>query len=47
MAKVATLTLIVPDAPGDLLLGLALAGHDDNGEPVNVRRRTGAPISFG
>ena len=43
--KVATLALIVPDGPGELLLGIALAGRDERGERVEYARRTGARIS--
>ena len=42
--KVATLELVVPDQPGELLLGIALAGQDQRGEAVRYARRTGARI---
>ncbi|MBA3606137.1 MAG: hypothetical protein H0W46_09235, partial [Acidimicrobiia bacterium] len=43
--KVATLELTVPDGPGELLLGLALAGRDEDGERVEYARRSGARIT--
>jgi beta-mannosidase len=45
VARVGRLELIVPDAPGDLLLGLALSGRDDADHEVSATRRAGARIT--
>lgn len=42
--RVATLELTVPAGPGDLLFGFALAGRDERGVAVEVRRRSGCRI---
>ncbi|MFV0307263.1 MAG: glycoside hydrolase family 2 protein [Desertimonas sp.] len=42
--RVAVLELTAPDAPGELLFGYALAGRDEHGVPVAVRRRSGCRI---
>jgi hypothetical protein len=44
-ALVGRLELTVPDAPGDLLLGLALTGRDGSDAEVTATRRAGATIS--
>jgi hypothetical protein len=44
-ALVGRLLLTVPDAPGDLLLGLALTGRDGSDAEVTATRRAGATIS--
>ena len=43
-ALVGRLELTVPDAPGDLLLGLALTGRDGADAEVTATRRAGATI---
>jgi beta-mannosidase len=44
---VGRLELTVPDAPGDLLLGLALTGRDADDREVTATRRAGARITPG
>jgi beta-mannosidase len=46
VALVGRLELTVPDAPGDLLLGLALTGRDGNDAEVTATRRAGARITL-
>jgi hypothetical protein len=46
-ARVGRLVLTVPDAPGDLLLGLALSGRDADEREVTATRRAGARITPG
>jgi beta-mannosidase len=46
-AFVGRLELIVPEAPGDLLLGLALTGRDGADAEVTATRRAGATIVAG
>ena len=46
-ALVGRLELTVPDAPGDLLLGLALTGRDADDREVTATRRAGARITPG
>ncbi|MBA3287001.1 MAG: hypothetical protein H0U21_03105 [Acidimicrobiia bacterium] len=41
---VGTLRIEVPDEAGDLLLGIALRGRDDDGNQVSATRRAGARI---
>jgi hypothetical protein len=36
--------LAVPDHPGELLLGIALSGHDELSRPVSATRRAGARV---
>ncbi len=38
------LELAVPDHPGELLLGIALSGHDELSRPVSATRRAGARV---
>jgi beta-mannosidase len=45
VALVGRLELTVPDAPGDLLLGIALTGRDDQDRDVTATRRGGARIT--
>jgi beta-mannosidase len=45
VALVGRLELTVPDAPGDLLLGLALSGRDAEDRDVSATRRAGARIT--
>ena len=45
VALVGRLELTVPDAPGDLLLGLALTGRDAEDRDVTATRRAGARIT--
>ena len=41
---VGRLELAVPDQPGELLLGIALSGHDELARPVSATRRAGARV---
>jgi beta-mannosidase len=43
-ALVGHLELLVPDAPGDLLLGLAFTGHDGTDTEIAATRRAGTTI---
>jgi beta-mannosidase len=46
-ARVGRLELPVPDAPGELLLGLALTGRDGSDAEITATRRAGATIVAG
>jgi beta-mannosidase len=46
VALAGRLELTVPDAPGDLLLGVALSGRDGNDAEVSATRRAGARITL-
>ncbi len=41
---VGRIDLTVPDHPGEILLGIALNGTDEDGRPVNATRRAGARV---
>jgi beta-mannosidase len=43
-ALVGRLSLVAPQSPGDLLVGLALDGRAASGEPVSATRRMGARV---
>ena len=43
-ARVGRIDLVVPDEPGDLLLGIALTGRDATDHEVTATRRAGARI---
>ena len=44
VARVGRIELVVPDEPGDLLLGIALTGRDGDDHEVTATRRAGARI---